>query len=426
MCIGHPIGPSTDRIGDMKSSQFAKRGPPPFGSKDCSHPTACTFFSASVHATAKPGLSRVVQPGCCEISLRDGLHLVVDDDSFNGLLDVNVVPCCPPFSLFPVDNYWNFPGQFVDDSSTDSVIPGNSSSFQSWSSPSSGIRSEQLFECQANIESSLDQEAGHDDALDPLQEYLNPTPGDYIWTSEFGRAESPPMFDVLRVTLDITIQDAQGQLSISEVSTSTVPEASPSNIVDDHFNASSTMSATEDFSSSTSLSDFSSLSSKRRDTSVGTPSGDAHEAKRIRHSRMHRCHWKNCAEDFAELAMLRSHLRSHSRSASGCLWSGCSRVLKNTSTLNKHLDTHIKPHVCSNCQHQTATPRDLARHVRSHGMQSGTIIFYCPAASCPWHLGGSKRPFARRDNAVRHVTQMHPGFAAPPISGTFQPQSTHN
>ncbi|KAH6707600.1 hypothetical protein BKA61DRAFT_130931 [Leptodontidium sp. MPI-SDFR-AT-0119] len=251
-------------------------------------------------------------------------------------------------------------------------------------------------------------------------------PGDYIWRSEFGRAESPPMFDMLLVTPDFTIQDARSQLSINGVSTSTVSEESPSNIIDNYFNAPSIMSTTNDFSSSTSLSDLNSLSFKRRDTSAETSFDDAHDAKRIRHSRMHRCRWKDCAEDFAELAMLRSHLRSHSRSASMCLWNGCSRVMKNTSTLNKHIDTHIKPHVCSHCQHQAATPRDLARHVRSHGMESGTIIFYCPAASCPWHLGGSKRPFARRDNAVRHVTQMHPGLAAPPISGTFQPQSTHN
>lgn len=231
--------------------------------------------------------------------------MVVDDDSFNSLLDVDVVPCCSPFSLFPVDNSWTVRGQFVDDSSIDSVILANASSFPPCSSPLSGIRSNHVSEYQANYASSSDHEAGLDSTLDPLQEYLNPMPGDYIWRSEFGRAESPPMFDMLLVTPDFTIQDARSQLSINGVSTSTVSEESPSNIIDDYFNAPSIMSTTNDFSSSTSLSDLNSLSFKRRDTSAETSFDDAHDAKRIRHSRMHRCRWKDCAEDFAELAMLR-------------------------------------------------------------------------------------------------------------------------
>ncbi|KAG4431486.1 hypothetical protein IFR05_013040 [Cadophora sp. M221] len=137
------------------------------------------------------------------------------------------------------------------------------------------------------------------------------------------------------VTSDFAIQDARSQLSINEVSTSTVPGASPSNIVYDHFNASSTMLVTEDFPSSTSILEFSSPSSKQRDTSVGTQSDDGYGTKRIRHSRIHTCHWKDCAENFGELDMLRSHLRAHSRSASMCLWNGCSRVMKNTSTLKQ-------------------------------------------------------------------------------------------
>ncbi|KAH7323779.1 hypothetical protein BKA65DRAFT_74877 [Rhexocercosporidium sp. MPI-PUGE-AT-0058] len=233
------------------------------------------------------------------------------------------------------------------------------------------------------------------------------------------------MFDST-ITPGCAIQDAQSQLSISETSISQAPPASPLNMIDDHFNASSTITHTE-YLPSTSLS--SSVSSNRRDNrdaNVGTPSRHVRGAKQIRQSRMHTCQWKNCTEGFEELAMLRNHLRSHSRSVSKCLWNSCYKVTRNTSTLNKHLDTHIKPHVCSHCQHQAATPRDLARHVRSHGMESGTSIFYCPSAPCPWHLGGSKRPFGRRDNAVRHVAQMHPGLAAPPITGTFQPQSTQN
>ncbi|PVH83055.1 hypothetical protein DL98DRAFT_119926 [Cadophora sp. DSE1049] len=173
-------------------------------------------------------------------------------------------------------------------------------------------------------------------------------------------------------------------------------------------------------SMSTSSLATSSLSVKRRSTSIDADPDEENDAKRMRRSPSYTCHWENCAEDFGDLRTLRGHLRSHSCSISTCLWTDCSVVTKNMSTLNKHLDTHIKPHVCTQCQHQAATARDLTRHTQTHGRQHGDNVFHCPHSSCPWRMGGTKRPFGRRDNAARHMARKHPELDAEPITGISQ------
>ena len=84
---------------------------------------------------------------------------------------------------------------------------------------------------------------------------------------------------------------------------------------------------------------------------------------------------------------------------------------------SKHLDSHVKPHVCpeETCSHRAAKARDLKRHMLSHGILPGTEIYYCPSPGCDHSRDGANRPFARFDNAARHIKKKHPALNKKPL-----------
>src|ERR1039457_6253827 len=90
---------------------------------------------------------------------------------------------------------------------------------------------------------------------------------------------------------------------------------------------------------------------------------------------------------------------------------------------SKHLDTHSKPHLCPapTCTHRAATPRDMNRHVSSHGFVTGSTVYYCPVLDCQHKRGGI--PFSRPDNGTRHVKKRHPGMVAKLIMEVYSGES---
>lgn len=88
---------------------------------------------------------------------------------------------------------------------------------------------------------------------------------------------------------------------------------------------------------------------------------------------------------------------------------------------SKHLDSHIRPHRCREpgCKFGAATAKDLKRHALSHGFIDGAKVYYCPSNDCDYSQGGKKPPFGRMDNAKRHISQIHYGWAAEPVLGTY-------
>ncbi|KUJ21243.1 uncharacterized protein LY89DRAFT_430873 [Mollisia scopiformis] len=125
------------------------------------------------------------------------------------------------------------------------------------------------------------------------------------------------------------------------------------------------------------------------------------------------CLWEQCGIVFSSSTERRNHVRSHTINAVDCRWPGCARSFEGRASLNKHLDTHIKPHACPNptCQHTAATPRDLERHMDTHQRLLG---YYCPIDSCRASRSSSKPAFSRLDNAARHIKRIHPGSSAIP------------
>ncbi|KAK0109848.1 hypothetical protein ONS95_002518 [Cadophora gregata] len=80
--------------------------------------------------------------------------------------------------------------------------------------------------------------------------------------------------------------------------------------------------------------------------------------------------------------------------------SHCPRTFTTRASFNKHINTHTKPYACD-CGVSKATQRDLDRHQDTHGK---IRRYFCPVASCPWHVAGIKGGFSRRlDNAKRHL-----------------------
>jgi len=131
------------------------------------------------------------------------------------------------------------------------------------------------------------------------------------------------------------------------------------------------------------------------------------------------CRWLDCQTPFNRLAELRHHVRSHTKMAQRCLWDGCRRPPEPTSSLNKHLDSHTKPHLCpeTGCGHRAAKLRDMRRHILSHGISNGAIVFYCPASNCQYNEG--RTPLLRADNARRHIRQIHSGSTMDTIARTY-------
>ncbi|PMD12715.1 hypothetical protein NA56DRAFT_652254 [Hyaloscypha hepaticicola] len=132
------------------------------------------------------------------------------------------------------------------------------------------------------------------------------------------------------------------------------------------------------------------------------------------------CGWKGCQSRFDQLLQFRNHVRSHTSEASSCLWNGCVRQPEASSSLNKHLDTHVKPHFCTfaGCSHRAAKQRDMRRHMTSHVLSPGSTVYYCPSPSCTHSKGG--KPFTRPDNARRHVVKMHAGLLLPLVTETYR------
>lgn len=131
------------------------------------------------------------------------------------------------------------------------------------------------------------------------------------------------------------------------------------------------------------------------------------------------CGWRECQTPFSRMADLRLHVRSHTKGAGRCLWDGCRRLPEPVSALNKHLDSHTKPHLCpeADCGHRAAKLRDMKRHVLKHRITRGAKVFYCPASDCQHNEG--RTPFLRGDNARRHMRSMHSGLTSDIIIGTY-------
>ncbi|KAN0096192.1 hypothetical protein V8E51_014997 [Hyaloscypha variabilis] len=159
---------------------------------------------------------------------------------------------------------------------------------------------------------------------------------------------------------------------------------------------------------------------KRSRSSRSSSPGPDQPDKRVMSTVAHRCQWDTCSAIFAQAADLRTHARTHASIQTKCMWSGCFKAPGSTPDLKRHLDTHTKPHICSVCQHQAATARDLSRHTLCHGFATGSAVYYCPSPSCPYREGGHKLPFGRRDNATRHINTKHPNSSSGPIPGIYR------
>ncbi|PMD37165.1 hypothetical protein L207DRAFT_71660 [Hyaloscypha variabilis F] len=119
------------------------------------------------------------------------------------------------------------------------------------------------------------------------------------------------------------------------------------------------------------------------------------------------CLWRGCKASFKKMVEFRLHVRSHTTEAQRCFWAACQRLPESRSSLNKHLDSHTKPHTCpqGGCRHRAAKLRDIERHILSHGTPNGAKVYYCPARDCQYSDG--RTSFSRMDNAKRHIRQMH-------------------
>lgn len=160
------------------------------------------------------------------------------------------------------------------------------------------------------------------------------------------------------------------------------------------------------------------------DAREGTTGSPEYEPERTREparpNQENVCQWPNCFSRFDQVSEFRRHVRSHAVGGTRCLWAGCVRLPESSSSLKKHLDTHIKPHICPRpgCRHRAAKARDIRRHASSHGLSKSSIVFYCPASDCPHNEGGA--PFTRADNGRRHMKQKHPGLALAVIARTHR------
>jgi hypothetical protein len=137
----------------------------------------------------------------------------------------------------------------------------------------------------------------------------------------------------------------------------------------------------------------------------------------------------------------RDHARNHASGSSRCKWLDCSRSSRSDAESSvryapflslyclltfrrKHLDYHVKPYLCPKigCNRRAPTPKDLKRHLLSHGRSSEMNVYYCPHPECGHSLHGQEPPFPRCDNALRHIKQMHGGSSLKPMLGTNRQQ----
>ncbi|KAH6722954.1 hypothetical protein BKA61DRAFT_565607 [Leptodontidium sp. MPI-SDFR-AT-0119] len=87
----------------------------------------------------------------------------------------------------------------------------------------------------------------------------------------------------------------------------------------------------------------------------------------------------------------------------------CAQTFAQKCLLNRHINTHTKPYVCSfdGCTARRATNRDLKRHMVCHDPVSAPA-FLCTERGCEYAVKG----FKRKDNLKRHMENVHPRLVA--------------
>jgi hypothetical protein len=87
-----------------------------------------------------------------------------------------------------------------------------------------------------------------------------------------------------------------------------------------------------------------------------------------------------------------------------CDHPGCRTTCPTRGALNHHIRYHTpadrRPHQCSLCPQRFLHPREVRRHMSTHGIGPRHL---CPIPRCPWAIRG----FGRRDHLLRHLRRFH-------------------
>lgn len=87
-----------------------------------------------------------------------------------------------------------------------------------------------------------------------------------------------------------------------------------------------------------------------------------------------------------------------------CNYTGCTFRRGRREALRHHQRSHIpmaeRPYPCPNCPMRFLYPREVGRHLTTHGIGAR---HYCPHDRCRYATEG----FGRRDHLVRHVRAKH-------------------
>lgn len=67
---------------------------------------------------------------------------------------------------------------------------------------------------------------------------------------------------------------------------------------------------------------------------------------------------------------------------------------------------HVKPVVCQLCPLAVADRGDMMRHLETHKLRAGEHHMSINNFRCP-RCDEEKDPFTRRDNLLRHLTNIH-------------------
>ena len=100
-------------------------------------------------------------------------------------------------------------------------------------------------------------------------------------------------------------------------------------------------------------------------------------------------------------------LQSDTRTTIGnlsCDHPGCDHTCTSSDDLKHHRRCHIpteqRPHPCPYCTQRFLYPREVERHLPTHGLG---LRYYCKHSSCPY----ATRGFGRQDHLTRHVRTKH-------------------